>query len=262
MEVIIMKFSDAYKIDMDHITVSENALNRVNTYLNSEENAGKKSYIRNRPLLRSIIAAASVVMILVVASYHSNSISAFAQSLFGNFIFDIAGKQVNMGEREPVKFDADTFLSGNDVEVLEDEDNSKSYWKNYDSIYDLKEDTGINMIASELLVNSSSEDNYVVHYMPKYYTGHLNGDFNYGDYHVNVDGMFVLEGFDQEIYGYGTAEDDKYDFTYEAANGITVYFVDHSFGYKMVLQAGNILYQINSDAPVKELKRLVDSFKY
>ncbi len=94
--------------------------------------------------------------------------------------------------------------------------------------------------------------------------GHLNGDFIYGEYHVNVDGMFTYEGYkrDQSGYGYGISEEEKYDFTYEASNGIKVYFVRHSNGRKLIFQVGNLLYQVNTDAPVKDVERLIETFEF
>ena len=91
-----------------------------------------------------------------------------------------------------------------------------------------------------------------------------DGDFIYGEYHVNVDGMFTYEGYkrEQSGYGYGISEEEKYDFTYEASNGIKVYFVRHSNGQKLIFQAGNLLYQVNTDAPVKDLERLIETFEF
>ena len=255
-----MKFSQVYKIEMDNITVSEATKNKVYTYLKSEEGIRKKRV--QTKFLRTAFIYACLAILFITGVYNRNTISAFARTVFCEFIFEMGGKQVEMGEMHPVKFNMDTFLESTDVNVLKDDENDSSYWKNYRCLEDLENETGIIMISSELLENSSDEDNYNIHIFPTYHTGHLNTDFVYGRYHVNVDGRFALEGFSQDLLGYGTSEDEKYDSVYESSNGIRAYFVKSERSNKIVFKAGDILYQVISNAPIKELKNLIDSFEY
>ena len=255
-----MKFSQVYRIEIDNITVSEAMKNKVYTYLKSEEGIRKKRV--QTKFLRTAFAYACLAILFITGVYNRNTISAFARTIFGEFIFEMGGKQVEMGEMHSVKFNMDTFLVSTDVNVLKDDENDTSYWKNYRCLEDLENETGIIIISSKLLENSSDEDNYNIHIFPKYHTGHLNADFVYGKYHVNMDGRFALEGSSQDLLGYGTSEDEKYDSVYESSNGINAYFVRSERSNKFVFMAGDILYQINSNAPIKELEKLIDSFEY
>ena len=255
-----MKFSQIYRIEMDNITVSEAAKNKVFIYLKSEEGIRKKR-VQTR-FLRTAFTYACLLILVITGVYNRNTVSAFARTVFNEFIFVMGGKQVEMGEMHPLKFNMDTFLVSTDVNVLKDDENDSSYWKNYRCLEELENETGIIMISSELLENSSDENNYNIHIFPTYHNGHLNADFVYGRYHVNVDGRFALEGFSQDLLGYGTSEDEKYDSVYESSNGIRAYFVKSERSNKIVFKAGDILYQVNSNAPIKELEKLIDSFKY
>lgn len=261
-----MKFSEAYKEEMDNIEVSETTVNKINTYSSqitckmmkpSKINSSKMKFIR------TAVVAACTFILLTTVYYHRDNMHAFAQSIFGNFILDLWGKQVELGEIEPIKFNLDEFIADANVNVLLDENNNKTYWKNYGHPNELEKETGIVMITSALLEVPSDRDSLNVHIMANGY-GHLNGDFIYGEYHVNVDGMFTYEGYqrDQSGYGYGISEEEKYDFAYEASNGIKVYFVRHSNGQKLIFQAGNLLYQVNTDAPVKEVEKLIETFEF
>ena len=254
-----MKFSQIYRIEMDNITVSEASKNKVFTYLKSEEGMRKK---RVQTKLLRAFTYACLAILFITGVYNRNTISAFARTVFSEFIFEMGGKQVEMGEMHSVKFNMDTFLVSTDVNVLKDDEKDSSYWKNYRCLEDLANETGITMISSELLKNSSDEDNYNIHIFTTYHNGHLNADFVYGRYHVNVDGRFALEGFSQDLLGYGTSKDEKYDSVYESSNGIRAYFAKSERSNKIVFKAGNILYQVNSNAPIKELEKLIDSFKY
>ncbi|MDF2511610.1 MAG: hypothetical protein K0S04_1476 [Herbinix sp.] len=255
-----MKFSQVYRIEIDNITVSEATKNKVYTYLKSEEDIRKKKV--QTKFLRTAFTCTCLVILFITGVYNINTISAFARTVFSEFIFDMGGEQVEMGEMHPVKFNMDTFLVSTDVNVLKNDEKDSSYWKNYRCLEDLANETGITMISSELLKNSSDEDNYNIHIFPTYHNGHLNADFVYGRYHVNMDGRFALEGFSQDLLGYGTSEDEKYDSVYESSNGIRAYFAKSERSNKIVFKAGNILYQVNSNAPIKELEKLIDSFKY
>ena len=260
-----MKFSDAYKYEMEDIKVSEAAVNKVYAYSRGTENgnvADRKGYTGKIKFLRLTVAAACALLLLTTVYYNREAVYAVAQSVFGSFIFNMKDKQIDMGEIKPIKFDMDSFMAGAGVNTLEDEENNKSYWKNYSSPDEMEKETGVVMISSPLL-EVENEDGINLHIMPNGY-GHLNGQFLYGKYHVNVDGRFTYEGFKGDLsgYGYGTSQDDKYDCSYEASNGIKVYFLNQSYGKKLILQAGNILYQIICDAPKEDLKKLIDTFVF
>ncbi|MBE5968199.1 MAG: hypothetical protein E7255_14755 [Lachnospiraceae bacterium] len=256
-----MKFSDVYKNEMDNITVSEIAVNKVDTY--SKKMTDTKSKGSKVKFIRTTVAAACTLILLTTVYYNRDIMQAFGQSVFGSFIFNMKGKQMQMGKIEPIKFNLDAFIADEDVNVLVDEENNKSYWRDYSCPDEMEKETGIIMVKSDLLEGSLGKEGVSILVMPNGY-GHLNGQFAYGKYHVNVDGMFTYEGFKRDIsgYGYGTYKDDKHDFTYEASNGITVYFLKNSNGRKLIFQAGNLLYQVTSDAPVKDLKRLIETFEF
>ncbi len=255
-----MKFSQEYRNEMDNITVPEAAVNKVYTYLNSAAGISRRSY--GTKFFRSAITFACLAILLIAGFCNRYTISAFAEGIFSQFIFNIDGKRIEMGEVHPVEFNMDTFLLSPSVNLLKDDENNSSYWKNYNSLEELENETGITIISSALLESASDQDSYNIHILPAYYSGHLNVDFIYGEYHVNVDGMFALEGFNQELWGYGTAEGEKYNSVYEATNGIRAYFVKTKHGNKTVFMAGDILYQVNSNAPTKEIKKLIESLKY
>lgn len=255
-----MKFNEAYKRDMDNLTVSEMSVAKVRSFCQTEADS-KSNFIRIK-WMKTAVAAVCVLALLTALYVNRGVVKTYAESVFGSFVFQMGDKQLEMGDIQPIPIDVDAFKARKDVHTIKENKNNYSYWKLYKNPGDLEKETGIAMITSPLLEVRRTVHIGVV-LSPNGY-GHLNGDFKYGEYRVNIDGMFTYGDYKQDKagYGYGLAYGHKYEFTYKASNGLEVFFVDNTFGMSMYLQAGNLLYQMHSNAPVSELKRLVESFEY
>ncbi len=254
-----MNFSDMYKEGMDQVSVSQEAIDRMKISLSMDEELIIKSKRKNLNFHKRNIILAALLLLSIITIYNFNSFRVFATSVLKPYIIDLGWKRAELGELNPIKLDMDSFLKSSGVRTYNFDDGT-SYDKIYPSYKELKRETGIFMISSELLKPGST---VVLIIFPKYSFGKLNGEFYYKDYYINIDSVFALEGDRKGSIGYGDGDEEHYDFSYQAANGITAYFIkSKNYGSKVFFRAGDIIYQVVSDCGVKDMKKIIDSFTF
>jgi len=259
-----MKFRDAYKSEIDQIVVPQTAINNINSYLEEEKQLNSGQLNKKLMHWKTNMVFACLAILCFVGFYNINDIRVFATSILKAYTIDLGWKRAELGELTPYNLDLNSFSKLSDVVIYNSDESDISYSKIYHNIVDIKNETGITMISSKLLTKSKELDaGIILDLEPKYNYGWLNGNFYYKNQHVNIDCVFALKGEHKEPIGYGNASGERYDFTYKAANGIKAYFIrSNSCNSKVFFRAGDIVYQVVSEAGVKDMKKLIDSFEY
>lgn len=196
------------------------------------------------------IACAAALVCVVLVSLNFDTAVSYALSLWGRFSLFLGGKEIMLDEMTPVAFSLEQFLSDQSTKQ-----EHTIYWSRYETAEQLQKITGMTLEASDQLVLKD----IVVSISPEHKTGHLTITVCCGSQEVHMNGMFVIEGYNEGEYGYG--EEGKAYYTYEYADGKKAYFVKRSETQGIYFTENGIMYQlfVEQSQEGKELgKRIVN----
>lgn len=207
----------------------------------SEPQAERNVTSMKRLKKRYIVLAAALVALAL-------SCTAMASGVLGEtFGLWLGEQKVALDELTPVAFDLEGYLAKYP--------NGISEFKDYNSF---TEATGMTLPgAGELQMTD-----IVLDVSGRWRTGHICMTVGTEGETTHMNGMFLLEGHTQEVYGYGV-EAVKADDVYEYAEGRRAYFVkgeDGQYTQAYFVEDG-VMFQlmVENSRPGKELgKRLVD----
>jgi len=265
-----MSFRENYKKEMQEIkhdeTLDQTILDAVKD--NSIESDGVQSeftksdawgQVSERGRWTGRRAAAIIAMIcgiMLVVNFPSGI--SYADAVIGNFRLIACGSQMQLSEMTPVEIDLEKHIAYEKTELLDAPD-QMSYWCTYETQDLLQENTGLLISKSDAL----NVQNVVVSIDTMYRTGHLSMKVVWNGKKYGMNGMFVIDGFDQDKeYGYGERSAPYY--VYEYADGKKAYFVkdrDYKDLQKVYFSENGIMYQlfVEKSEEGKEIgKRIVD----
>ena len=186
------------------------------------------------------VVVAMVCMLVIVL--HFDAIVGYGETFVGRFSLMLGGEEMKLSEMTPIQVDLEKHIGYEKTQVLAGE----SYWCLYENQDLLEEYTGIVLSDSE---NLELKD-IVVNISTAYRTGHLSLEIlcDAGQFHMN--GMFLIDGYNQEKNGYdeyGYGEEYKWYYVYEYADGKKAYFVregDDGVAQRVYFSERGIMYQL------------------
>ena len=151
----------------------------------------------------------------------------------------------------PVPFDIETFIADKGTEEFDD----CNYWQLFETYGEMTQKTGLKLPKAESLEYNNislaidTENGY----------GHISFEVCLDGHIFETNGMFVVDGFKQENWGYGTKEVPEE--IYEYVDGKKAYFINSEGVNTVYFSEGNILFQMaigKAEDAKLQAKRVVD----
>lgn len=252
-----MNFKENYQREMNEIDkpadITEKVLNAVD--MEQETYAAKKNRIipKSSTIWKTAVAAIAIVCVLSLCLQHEKVIS-FAHSVLNGFTLSVNHEDIGFGKIEPVKINIEGFIKDGKTEDV----GGPSYSQHFDSYQEMSQLTQLELPCADKIEYKETW----VHIDPQYKVGHLGADFSYKGTSYYMNGMFTLDGFDQESWGYGTKGKKE---VYQYGNGKKACFTKDSDGYETVyFMEENILFQLpfgkGNNASKEQVKDLLKLF--
>ena len=165
---------------------------------------------------------------------------------------------MELSVREPMNFTAKDIIQSSNMELADG--SNESYVKSYLSLEDFRRDTGIPLYNSRDVTFYSVQ----LRVSSEYNWGDLSILYDCGGTQGHMNGMFMLEGYQQSELGYGI-EDGKLDSTYEYGEGKTAYFIKYQnpdAACGVYFSEKNMIFQlfVPDDSEGREIgKKIVDA---
>lgn len=240
-----MNFQKKYQKEMDGIQRTEElkALASENMYQH-RETVHKKQHWQ---------AAVAVVAIcfVIVAAVNSNKVVSFAKSLFGSFTLSTGKITMDLDDVVPVPFDKEAFIADKKTHEFD----NCNYVQLFETYEEMTQKTGLKLPKAESLEYKNislaidTENSY----------GHISVEICLNGYNFEANGMFGIDGFQQENWGYGTKEIPEE--IYEYADGKKAYFINSEEVNRVYFSEGNILFQMaieKADDAKLQAKQVID----
>lgn len=253
-----MNFRENYQREMNEIEKPADITEKVLIAADREQAtyADKKnrSVPKSGDIWKTAAAAIAIVCVLGLCLQHEKIIS-FAHSVLNGFTLSVNNEDMGFGKIEPVEINIEDFIRD---EKTEDIGPTPSYSQHFNSYQEMNQLTQLELPCADKVEYKETW----VHIDPQYKIGHLGADFSYKGASYYMNGMFTLDGFDQEHWGYG---DKGRKEVYQYGNGKKACFVKNSDGYETVyFMEGNILFQLflgnGDDTSKKQVKDLLKLF--
>ena len=222
-----MNFKENYQREMNEIEkpadITEQVLNAAD--MEQEIYAAKKN--RSGAIWKTAVATIALVCVLGLCLQHEN-VSSFARSVLNRYTVSVNDEKMEFGKIEPIKIDIEALTKDGNIE----------YFQDFTSYQEMNQLTQIELPCADKVEYKE----IWVHILPQYKNGHIGADFLYQGTLYGINGMFTLEGFDQEVWGYG---DNGSKEIYHYGDGKTACFIKNKDGRDVVyFQEGNILFQL------------------
>ena len=254
-----MNFKENYQREMNEIEkpadITEKVLNAVD--MEQETYAAKKNrnIPKNGAIWKTAAATIAIVCVLGLCLQHEKVIS-FAHSILNRFTVSVNNEDMEFGEIDPVKMNIEGFIRDEKTEDAGgDSPDDPCYWQVFTSYQEMNQLTQLELPCADKVEYS---DIWLT-ITPKYKTGHVTAVFSYQGVSYHMNGMFALDGFDQEDWGYGTKGRKE---IYQYGDGKSACFTkDRDGGNAAYFMEGNILFQmIFSDDAKDQVKDLLKLF--
>lgn len=176
----------------------------------------------------------------IVVSVNARPLMAYAKLLFFQYQLQIGKAEMNLDDVIPVDMQIEDFSKGEEIKGVSKEER---YGYDYRNQTELVERTGLKLSNSDELKFGTIS----LSVSRKYHNVHMTTSVYYKSQRVWMNGMFVLEGFKGEEWGYGDTSGyllskykysgDKYAYfitskAYEKDTQV-VYFTDKNIMYQM-----------------------------
>lgn len=229
-----MNFKDAYKSEMNHIKRNRDLDEQVLAHMEEPERrrGGYKKW-------KLVVAAAAMVCVVVVA-VNFQAVAGMAKSIFGSYKLTAGNEEMELGEIVALEFDVEAFIADENTEKHD----TGSYNRHYENCEEMQELTGIILPGAD---TCTYEDITIAVDTINGY-GHLSMEVVYNGVSYPINGMFALDGFHQDEWGYGEENSPVDEYAY--AEGKKAYFVedqDYDDLQKVYFSEGNILFQLFVD---------------
>lgn len=237
-----MNFRESYKKEMDGLEkpsdITERVLNTIDAGQDTFVDKKGHAFLGNGAIWKTAAIVIAIVCVVGLGVQHKKVIS-FAKSAISGFNVTVNGEDMEFGEIEAVEMDVEGFMAyAGGGEVL-DPEAGRSYYHFFDSYQEMNEITQLEFPGADEV---EYRDVYV-DITPTYKTGHINAQILHEGVSYNVSGMFTLNGFRQESWGYGASGSKE---IYKYGDGKKACFLKDSDGYeKVYFEEGNILFQMH-----------------
>lgn len=228
-----MEFKELYKKEMDEIKHNPE-LDR-----NVIDCAEQKMKRKRKNNIIKVAAIAAVFAVVITAN--AGSLMAYAKSLFFQYQLQIGKASMNLDDIIPVDMQVEDYSKG---------EGEKGTSKKEMCAYSYKDETELVEKTGLKLSNSDELKFGTIRLMISqlYHEVHMTTNVYYKSQKASMNGMFVLEGFKGEEWGYGDTRgyllskykysDDKYayfitDKDYEKFGMQIVYFTDKNIMYQL-----------------------------
>lgn len=192
---------------------------------------------------RYIVLAAALVALAL-------SCTAMASGMLGEtFGLWFGDRKVALDELTPVAFDLEGFLAEYPTGVADQD-------RVFRDAGSFTRATGMTLPGAEKLQMTD----IVLSVSNRWRTGHISITVGTEDGEAIMNGMFLLEGHTQEMYGYGV-EARRADEVYEYAEGRRAYFIKEDEVIRVYFMEGGVMFQltVENSRSGKELgKEIVD----
>ncbi|MDE6567966.1 MAG: hypothetical protein K2K70_09600 [Lachnospiraceae bacterium] len=234
-----MNFRENYQREMNEIEKPADMTEKVLHAADREQEtyADKKNgnIPKSKAIWKTVAAAIAIVCVLSLCLQHEKVIS-FAHSVLNGFIVSVNNEDMEFGKIKPVKMNIEAFIGDEKTEdVAGPVPSCVRYFTSYQEMNQLTQ--------LELPCADKVEYKEIwVHIIPKHKNGYLGADFSYQGASYYMNGMFALDGFDQEDWGYGDKGNKE---VYQYGNGKKACFIKDEDGTdKVYFMEGNILFQM------------------
>lgn len=232
---------ECYRNELNRIkhnkSLDEEILVRMNTLAESKVSFKWLDRFRRNKTSKSgiwkSVAVAAVLFCAISVSLNLGIVVSYAESILGRFSLFLAGEEIRLSELTPIAFPLDIYLADEGTKKVH-----TSYSKVYPTQEQLQERTGIVLEKSDELELA----NIVLNISPEHKTGHMTMRVFCDSKEVHMNGMFVIDGYDEGEYGYGTEKRAYY--IYEYGEGDNAYFVKSGQTQGIYFTKGGIMYQL------------------
>ena len=233
---------DYYKDTYDDIHVSAELLKKL-------ENTEKRNR-NNKRQWQFAIAVIAAICIIGGAVNHEKVVG-LAKSLFGTFILSVKEEKMEFGDIQIVTMNQEKFIADKDTKQVDD----IVYYHVFDSYEEMNQASDIVLPGADYITYKDIS----LDVAPEWSYGHISVRAIYGDSKFNISGMFAVQGFHQNSFGYGDNEGNIVE-KYQYGQGKNAYFLRDNEGTDRVyFEECGILFQLSADggkvqnAQVKEL---------
>lgn len=261
-----MNFRENYQREMNEIEkpsdITEKVLNAIDME-QGEYAGGRNSNIPKRGTTWKTAAAAIAILCVLGLCLQHEKVISFAQSVFNRFTLSVNNEDIEFGDLKPVNMDIDAFINDAETELGPGPD--INYDHRFTTYQEMNQLTQLEFPCADKV----KYKNIWVDFFPEYKNGHIVAHILYQGVSYDINGMFTVDGFDQEEWGYGAKGTKE---VYQYGDGKIACFVKYPDGDKKVyFQEKNILFQMNVDngddiesgaatASKEQTKKLLDLF--
>lgn len=237
-----MNFKENYQREMNKIEkpadITEKVLHAADAEQETYAANKNRNVLRGSAIWKTAVAAIAIVCVLSLCLQHEKVIS-FAQSVLNRFTVSVNNEDIEFDKIEPVDIDLEALFDDPKTEAVESGEPTRSYFQVFTSYQEMNQLTKLELPCADKVEYSEIFFDVI----PKYKTGHISAHILYEGVSYNTSGMFTLDGFDQEEWGYG-AEGKKE--VYQYGDGKKACFIKDSDGNeKVYFVEGNILFQMH-----------------
>lgn len=267
-----MNFKDSYKQEMDLIKKPAGITKKVieNAVVLQEQDISSKKISWCPAILRTAIAAITLVCIIGGTLQHEK-IMSFAESILGIFTLSTNNEKMGFGEIQPVPMDIKGFITNAGTKIVLDSENKAeppyNYYQYFDSYKDMNKVTNIVFPCADKV----EYRDIAVDIIPEYNYGHISAQIIYDGVSYNINGMYTVEGFEHESWGYGvnnakTVENYQYGsdktarFVEDDNKHEIVYFSEKNILFQMSFNNGTNIKEGDATATKKQVEKLLDLF--
>ena len=232
---------DYYKDTYDDIHVSAELMEKL-------ENAGKRNSSNKRQWRFAIAVIAAIC--IIGAAVNNEKVVGLAKSLFGTFTLSVKEEKMEFGDIQIVAMDQEKFIADKGTKHVD-----VIYYHIFDSYEEMNQVSDVVLPGADYITYKDIS----LDVAPEWSYGHLSARAIYGDSKFNISGMFAVQGFEGDIFGYGDNEGSIVE-KYQYGQGKNAYFLREDEGTgRVYFEECGILFQLSADggkvqnAQVKEL---------
>lgn len=237
-----MNFKENYQLEMNEIEkpsgITEKVLKAADTEQETYAANKNRNVLRSGAIWKTAVAAIAIACVLGLCLQHEKVIS-FAQSVLNRFTVSVNNEDMEFGKIEPIDIDIEGFINDAKTKSVGGPDLVPDYYQYFSSYQEMKQLTQLELPCADKVEYREIS----LHITPGYQTGYVNAQILYKGVSYNINGMFTLNGFDQEEWGYGAEGSEE---VYQYGDGKTACFIKDSDGNeKVYFEEGNILFQMH-----------------